>query len=104
MSPYDGGRSTRLPAYSTRQQKEEKWQGNYKSYVKALPAAIVNNRLGQATVTKLAAGKGHQENAHGQLYLDPASWLCGEYGSYYSGGAGHEKRLMKSIIDGDQEL
>lgn len=84
--------------------REEKWQGNYKSYVKALPAAILNNGLGQAAATELAAGKGDKDNAHTQLYLDLESWLCGEYGPYYSGGAGHEKRLMQSIINGDQEL
>lgn len=83
--------------------KNKQWESNYRSYVQALPATVLNNGLGQAAATELAAGKGQENNAHTKLFKHLESWLCGEHGPYHDGGAGKKKGLMRSIIDGDQQ-
>ena len=52
-------------------------QSDYLSYVKALPATILQNGLGQAMATLLAAAKGKEKDSHYRLYQDVQSWLCG---------------------------
>lgn len=52
-------------------------QSDYLSYVKALPATILQNGLGQAMATLLAAAKGKENDPHHRLYKDVQSWLCG---------------------------
>lgn len=56
----------------------------YTSYVKGLPAAILQNGLGQAMATLLAASKGKPamkdgavNKAHRLLYNHLQQWLCG---------------------------
>lgn len=49
----------------------------YMSYAKALPATILQNGLGQAMATLLAAAKGKENDPHHRLYQDVQSWLCG---------------------------
>ena len=56
---------------------------NYTSYVKALPASILQNGLGQAMATLLAASKGEPamkdgnvNEAHRLLYNHLQAWLC----------------------------
>lgn len=49
--------------------------GNYVSYVESLPATILMNGLGQAAATLLS--KADDKEAHGLLYADLQSWLCG---------------------------
>ena len=55
----------------------------YTSYVKALPASILQNGLGQAMATLLAASKGKPamkdgevNDAHRLLYNHVQAWLC----------------------------
>lgn len=59
--------------------------GKYSSYVKALPASILQNGLGQAMATLLAASKGKPamegdrvNEAHRLLYEQIQTWLCHE--------------------------
>lgn len=52
--------------------------GNYIAYVKALPATILSNGLGQAMATLLAAAKGRAEDPHKRLYDHVSGWLCGD--------------------------
>ena len=47
----------------------------YVSYVKSLPATILQNGLGQAMATLLAASKGDDDD-HKRLYLHIEEWLC----------------------------
>jgi CRISPR-associated protein Cmr5 len=47
--------------------------GNCASYIDALPAAILNNGLGQALATELAG----QDRGHKKLYELMQEWLCG---------------------------
>ena len=69
-------------AYSTIKDLPEDVK-KYTSYVKALPAAILQNGLGQAMATLLAASKGDPErkegkieSAHRLLFNHVQSWLC----------------------------
>lgn len=71
--------------------------GNYVSYVKALPAAILANGLGQALATELAT----QDKAHDKLAEQVTEWLRQAPGSPYSHG-GSPKDLLESIFRGDQ--
>ncbi len=55
----------------------------YVSYAKALPASILQNSLGQAMATLLAASKGNPgmengsvKDAHRLLYDQVQAWLC----------------------------
>lgn len=50
--------------------------GNYVSYVKGLPATILQNGLGQAMATLLAGAKGNEQDAHRRLYDHLQCWLC----------------------------
>lgn len=52
--------------------------GKYASYVKGLPAAILNNGFGQAMATLLSAanGKSASEDDHRLLFNHMQSWLC----------------------------
>ena len=75
-------------------------QSDYLSYVKALPAIILQNGLGQAMAALLAAagGKGC-DDPHVLLYEDVQSWLCGadENAPYRN-----ETDLMAAITRHDQ--
>ncbi len=61
-----------------KRQKDGTKQSDYLSYVKALPATILQNGLGQAMATLLAASKGKEKDSHRRLYQDVQSWLCGD--------------------------
>jgi CRISPR-associated protein Cmr5 len=75
--------------------------GHYVSYVQALPANILQNGLGQALATLLAASKGKEEDPHHRLYEQIQSWLCrtDEDAPY----AGKPKKLMKAITEGNEQ-
>ena len=66
-----------LKCIKTRQKDDTK-QSDYLRYVKALPATILQNGLGQAMATLRASSKGKEENAHYRLYKDVQSWLCSD--------------------------
>jgi CRISPR-associated protein Cmr5 len=76
--------------------------GDYLSYVKSLPATILQNGLGQAMATQLAAakGKGREDNGHACLYWHMRDWLCRDDDrAPYP----REPDLMHGIVNGDQE-
>ena len=50
--------------------------GNYVSYVKSLPAAILMSGLGQALAMEKAGGS--RDDGHKFLYRHMNSWLCNE--------------------------
>ena len=78
----------------------ENEQSKYLSYAKALPATILQNGLGQATATLLAAAKGKETDPHAQLYQDLQGWLCGdnEDAPYRN-----EEDLLQAITRHDQK-
>jgi CRISPR-associated protein Cmr5 len=50
--------------------------GHYVSYVKSLPASILQNGLGSALATLLAAAKGDANDPHRLLYDHLNQWIC----------------------------
>lgn len=72
--------------------------GNYKSYVKALPANILMSGLGQAVATV----RSRDRKGYPQLYEHLAGWLCGpdEDAPYRN----HPGGLLKAIVERDQDL
>jgi CRISPR-associated protein Cmr5 len=62
---------------------ENKEYGHYVSYVNGLPAAILQNGLGQALATLIAGAnkinesrRSKDEEAHESLYRQISTWLC----------------------------
>lgn len=72
---------------------------HYVSYVKALPANILQNGLGQALAMLLAAAKGKQDEPHKQLYNQMQAWLCGEHDDAPYRG---ESKLIDAIAAGSE--
>ena len=80
-------------------QKDGTKQSDYLSYVKALPATILQNGLGQAMATLLAKGGG-ENDSHRRLYQDVQSWLCGgDKESPFS----NKGDLLEAITQNDQQ-
>lgn len=80
--------------------------GNYVSYVEALPAAILQNGLGQALATLLAGAKlakperKDDEKAYEKLYFQIHGWLCrNDEEAPYRG----KENLMEAIVGGDED-
>lgn len=78
--------------------------GNYKSYVKALPANILMSGLGQAVATV----RSRDRKGYPQLYEHLEDWLCGDdpdvpYHKYPSDSAKHGNRLLYAITEHDQD-
>lgn len=74
---------------------------NYVSYVKALPATILQIGLGQALATLLSASKGKsaQKSDHRRLYDQMEVWLCrAEPAAPYP----NQKDVMQAITNGDE--
>jgi CRISPR-associated protein Cmr5 len=87
--------------------KERGGYGKYVSYVKGLPAAILQNGLGQALATLIAAAsiskptdkRSEDEQAREILYSQLGAWLCrDDKESPYSQGD-----LMTSITQNDED-
>ncbi len=78
----------------------ENGEGGYLSYAKALPTTILQNGLGQAMATLLAAAKGKKMDPHALLYRDLQGWLCGgdEDAPYRN-----EEDLLQAITHHDQQ-
>jgi CRISPR-associated protein Cmr5 len=74
--------------------------GNYSSYVKALPAAILQNGLGQSLATLLAAAKVDTADPHKLLYDHLAAWLTRDQADAPYRG---ETDLLKAIMDHDED-
>jgi len=85
-------------------QRDPKAAAKYVGYVKALPAAILANGLGQALATELAA----KDDAHDALAGHVARWLFDAPGSRYkekgddSPGKELAKKMLSSIVEGSQ--
>jgi CRISPR-associated protein Cmr5 len=77
--------------------KETGGYGNYVSYVKSLPAAILINGLGQAAATLLAAN----DDPHKILYTQLSTWLCGDLPEMPYQGA---PDLIRALVTHDQSL
>jgi len=69
--------------------------GHYVSYVRALPANILQNGLGQALAMLLAAGKEPREERYHQMQ----DWLCGEHSDAPYRG---EPTLIDAIAKGSE--
>jgi CRISPR-associated protein Cmr5 len=83
------------------EKEDAKIAGRYVGYVKALPATILSNGLGQALATELAA----RDEAHDRLAEHVARWLLEAPGSPYGKDlpkADHAKVLLNRIVVGDQ--
>ncbi len=79
---------------------DHKSASKYAGYVKALPASILTNGLGQALATELAA----KDAAHDKLAEHVARWLLEAPGSPFGPPpkGGHAKELLNRIVEGDQ--
>ncbi len=84
------------------QLKSQSYQGNYRSYVEALPAHIVMSGFGQSMATELAAarlgesGRNAKEEAHEKVYNDIQAWLRED------GLCRRDADLMTAIVSYDQ--
>lgn len=82
-----------------RKQRKHLRRCDYLSYAKALPAAILQNGLGQAMATLLAAAKSNVDDPHFLLYRDLEDWLCrDDEDAPYRGAQG----LLEAITTKDQ--
>ena len=83
-----------------KERKNQTRQSDYLSYVKALPASILQNGLGQAMATLLAAAKSRNDDPHLHLYQDVEDWLCGndENAPYQN-----TTNLLEAITSNDQK-
>ncbi|MGH8474872.1 MAG: type III-B CRISPR module-associated protein Cmr5 [Methylococcales bacterium] len=87
---------------------EGKGYGNYVSYVERLPAAILQNGLGQALATLLAGAKlaeppkkrNDDEKARERLYQQIQDWLCRDHEEAPYRG---QLDLMHAIVSGDED-
>lgn len=80
---------------------DAKIAGKYVGHVKALPATILSNGLGQALATELAA----KDDAHDRLAGHVARWLLEAPGSPYGKElpkADYAKVLLNRIVEGNQ--
>jgi len=75
--------------------------GKYASYVKSLPASILQNGLGQALATLLAAAKGNTSDAHYVLYSHLHQWLCSDSDDAVYRKAGD---VLEALIQHDEKL
>ena len=87
-----------LKCIKTRQKDGTK-QLDYLSYVKALPATILQNGLGQAMATLRAKG-GDKNDPHRRLYENVQSWLCG---SGEDAIFPNQRDLLEAITQNDQQ-
>lgn len=90
--------------YQTLQQVESQ-NGSpklYGSYVKSLPASIVQVGLGQAMATLLAKAKGKVRDGNFLLYQHVQEWLCtkAEHSPYFNQDA--EPDLLGAIMNGTE--
>lgn len=73
--------------------------GHYVSYVRALPANILQNGLGQALATLLSAAKGERDDLHRKLYDQMQAWLCNDADDAPYAG---KQNLIEAITKGDE--
>ncbi len=74
--------------------------GHYVSYVRALPANILQNGLGQALASLLSAAKGKEKEPHRRLHDQIQAWLCREHeDAPYAG----QPKLLQAITEGSEQ-
>ena len=83
-----------------KKRREHPRQSDYLSYAKALPASILQNGLGQAMATLLAAAKS-EKDPHFLLYRDVEDWLCGDDEDAPYRGC-RDMGLLETIVKKDQ--
>lgn len=73
--------------------------GHYVSYVRALPAMILQNGLGQALASLLASAKPNSDDPHARLHDQMQAWLCRDHPD-----APYRKadKLIQAIVDGGE--
>jgi len=76
--------------------KQKGAYGNYVSYVKALPATILANGLGQALATLKAQG----QDGHDLLFAQISCWLCQDdvHAPYRNA-----QDVLQALVDADQQ-
>ena len=79
--------------------------GNYISYVRALPAAILMNGLGQALAMEKASAS--KDKGHDLLYRHMNAWLCNETWEGISSGwqtspYANESDVLEAIVSQDE--
>jgi CRISPR-associated protein Cmr5 len=73
--------------------------GHYVSHVRALPANILQNGLGQSLAMLRAAAKGKATDPHQQLYDQMQDWLCRDHkDAPYVG----QPELIQAIVKGSE--
>lgn len=75
--------------------------GHYVSYVRALPANILQNGLGQSMATLLSASRGKQDSPHQRLYSQIQGWLCRKHVD--APYAADKPDLIRSITGGGDQ-
>lgn len=79
---------------------------NFVSYVESLPAAILNNGLGQAAATLLAQANGKKDDPHRVVYNILENWFCRDdrAAPYKRINTNTEvdAPLMEAIVNGDR--
>lgn len=90
--------------YKTGEKYPEGAEGrkNFVSYVENLPAAILNNGLGQAAATLLAQAKGKKDVPHRIVYNILEDWLCRDDPAAPYKRTGDNAPLMNGIVNGDR--
>jgi len=79
--------------------------GNYVSFVKALPAAILINGLGQALASELAAkgNKNATQIGHDKLFQHINTWLGrNDPLAPYPNAIADDVGILNALVDGDQ--
>lgn len=75
--------------------------GNYLSYVKALPATIITNGLGQALAMLLAKAGKDKDCDNYYLYHHLASWLTGQIEAFKQA---NPEKLIDILMQKDQVI
>lgn len=76
---------------------------SFVSSVESLPAAILNNGLGQALATLLAQAKGDESTPEKSVYNFLEDWLCrDDRAAPYIRTTNTKYSLMDSIVNGDR--
>ena len=74
--------------------------GHYVSYVRALPANILQNGLGQSLASLLSAAKGKEDNPYRWLHDQIQSWLCANHADAPYAG---QPNLIQAITQGSEK-
>ena len=82
------------------EQHDDRFKGQYRSYVDRLGPMILMNGLGQALATECAAAGSKSsppEQAHHAVYTSLEQWLCRKGGVFQQ-----DKKLLQGITESDE--